>query len=214
MYFLISGDFTLSLKFFGNKYLMLGFVVINSWAAFVPLLVPVVVFACIILAALLFSFLDELITDITNSGSRSTDPTSALNDLNEWKRLHFLVTRFVDRVNKVLGMITLLVMVRGFVNIMVNSYNMAAMANTKKDEDQWGPEIFHCSGIFLECFYISFMIFTAYYMNRNASKNVFSVEKRILCNIFFYLFQIIKMKNNLMRLNTATHPSIQNMVLI
>ena len=165
---------------------MLGFVIMNGWAAFVSLLVPVLVFTCIILAALLFSFLDELITDIANIGSRSLDLASALDALNEWKRLHFLVTRFVDRINRVLGIITLLVMIRGLVNIMVNSYNMAAMANTKKDEDQqWGLEIFNCSGIFLECFYISFMIFTAYYMNRNVSKNVFSVEKRILCNIFF-----------------------------
>ena len=151
---------------------MLGFVVMNSWAALVSLLVPVVVFACIILAALLFSFLDELITDITSSGSRSLDLASALDALNEWKRLHFLVTRFVDRINRVLGIITLLVLIRGVVNIMVNSYNMAAMDNTRKEKDNWGWNIFNWSGIFLECFYISFTLFTAYYMNQNVSKEL------------------------------------------
>lgn len=152
---------------------MLGFFIMNGCASFVSLLVPVVVYSCIILAALLFSFLDDLITSIAISGSRSLDPAPALDALNEWKRLHFLVTRFVDRINRILGMVTLLVMIRGFVNIMVNSYNMAAMDNTQKEEDKWGLKMFNWGGMFLEFMYVSVMIFTSSFMKSKVSKHLY-----------------------------------------
>lgn len=170
LYFLIAGDYAASLKFFGdNKYLMLGFAFMNCCASLASMLVPVLTYAVIVFAALLFSLLSDLITDLANIGTRSLDPIPALDAVNEWKRLHFLVTKLVDRINKTLGMVTLLVMVRGFVNIMVNSYNMAAMDNTQREEDKWGLKIFNWGGMSLEVLYVSLLIFSAYFMHREVS---------------------------------------------
>ena len=159
-------------SFFGSKLRMALFMFFLSCATLAASCIPVMVSMLIVLAADFFNILDERIDNVRAIGLASTDPKSILIGINYWKRKHLLLTQFVGRINSSFGIVTLLVTIRGFVYIIVNSYNMVVFESNKgsnpygrqQAEVSFDVKIYPWTGIVLELFYLSLAIAAAYYL--------------------------------------------------
>ena len=125
-------------SFFGSKLRMALFMFFLSCATLAASCIPVMVSMLIVLAADFFNILDERIDNVRAIGLASTDPKSILIGINDWKRKHLLLTQFVGRINSSFGIVTLLVTIRGFVYIIVNSYNMVVFESNEENKRQQG----------------------------------------------------------------------------
>lgn len=155
-------------SFFGSRPIMALFIFFISCATLAASCIPVIVSMLIVLAADFFNILNERIDKLRAIGLASSDPKSILIGINDWKRKHLLLTQFVGRINASFGIVTLLVTVRGFVYIIVNSYNMVVFesnkGNSRQQEVSFDVKIYPWTGIVLELFYLSLAIAAAYYL--------------------------------------------------
>jgi len=146
--------------FFGSKPMMALFVFFVGCATLTASSIPVMVFLLYVLAADFYDILRERIDELREIGFKSSDPKSVLIGITDWKRKHFLLTQFVSRINSNFGLVTLLVTIRGFVYIIVNSYNMVVFESNKiqgfnrQQDVSFDFVIYPWTGLVLELFYL------------------------------------------------------------
>ncbi len=159
-------------SFFGSRLGMALFVFFMSCATLAASCIPVMVSMLIVLAADFFNILNDRIDQLRAIGLASSEPKSILIGINDWKRKHLLLTQFVGRINSSFGIITLLVTIRGFLYIIVNSYNMVVFETNKGNNPNsrqlvdvsFDVKIYPWTGIVLELFYLSLAIAAAFYL--------------------------------------------------
>jgi len=156
-------------SFFGSRLGMALFVFFMSCATLAASCIPVMVSMLIVLAADFFNILNDRIDQLRAIGLASSEPKSILIGINDWKRKHLLLTQFIGRINSSFGIVTLLVTVRGFVYIIVNSYNMVVFESSKENNRQsanvsFDVKIYPWTGIVLELFYLSLVIAASHYL--------------------------------------------------
>jgi len=159
-------------SFFSSEPIMALFAFFIGCAALTASFIPVMVFLLYVLAADFYNILRERIDELREIGLKSSDPKLVLIGITDWKRKHLLLTQFVGRINSNFGLITLLVTFRGFVYIIVNSYNMVVFESTRRNipgsnrlqDVSFDVVIYPWTGIVLELFYLSSAIAAAYYL--------------------------------------------------
>jgi len=156
-------------SFFASRPIMNLFIFLVGCAALTTSFISVMVSLLFVLAADLYKNLSERIDELRMIGLKSSDPKLVVIGINDWKRKHLLLTQFVDRINSTFGLVTLLVIARGFVYILVNTYNMVVFEsnmgnNHRQQDDSFDVKIYPWFGIVLELFYLSLAIAAAYYL--------------------------------------------------
>lgn len=162
--------------FFYNPFLMGVFLLMNNMAVLASICIPILVFAMIFIIGAIFGVLNREVSELREEYFASMDSKRLLIALNEWKRKHLVAAKLVDKINSCFGIIILLVILRGFVFIIVNSYNMVTSGvsnNKKKDGAINGAgldvTIFPWVGIILEVFYLVLAISSAYYLQNRVN---------------------------------------------
>ena len=128
------------------------------------MLIVVLVQVLIVLTASLFNSLSLEIDELKYLSSKTLDLHQALIGLDDLKRKHFVLCRLVDRINQCFGLVTLLAMLRGFISIMVGSYNLVIFDSIRNGLD---IKIYSWATIAFETFYLLLPIGAAWYLSFN-----------------------------------------------
>ncbi len=156
--------------FFYNQAFMGFYLVMNNMAVLASICIPILVFAMIFIIGAIFGVLNREVSELREEYFASMDSKRLLIALNEWKRKHLVAAKLVDKINTCFGIIILLVVLRGFVFIIVNSYNMVTSGVSKKKEGTGlDVTIFPWVGIVLEVFYLVLAISSAYYLQNRVN---------------------------------------------
>ena len=161
-YFSMRAD---SGTFFKNYFVFGVYVFMSCLATLPSMCVCVLVQVLVVLTASLFNILSLRIVELKemscSSHHTSEFENEALIGLNDWKMKHWMLTQLVDRINECFGLVTLLAMMRGFISIMVSSYNMVIFDSNQNGLD---IKIYSWASIVLETFYLLLPIAAAWYL--------------------------------------------------
>lgn len=148
--------------FFINQFAMVIFILMNFLAVMTSACIPTFVFCMIIIAGGILDILDRELDVLRQEYLESKDSKRLLIALNEWKRKHLISAGLISRINNLFGFIILLVILRGCVFIIINSYNILTTGVTKIGEI--GVAIFPWVGIILEVLYLVMAVLSACYI--------------------------------------------------